>query len=185
MLQYAMSRLATQRWRPQALPSLWALLVLAITLVLAVPILAVLTSLTAPAGEVWRHLWRTQLVELLLNTVRLLLGVGLGTLVLGTALAWLVVHYRFPGRQLFEWALMLPLAIPAYVLGFVFLGFFDFTGPLQTLLRGVLGQGVRLPELRSFWGSSVDDDPGVVSLCVSAGQDSLSRARRRSTGNGP
>ena len=60
-----------------------------------------------------------------------LLGVGLGTLVLGTTLAWLVVHYRFPGRGLFEWALMLPLAMPAYVLGFVFLGVFDFTGPCR------------------------------------------------------
>lgn len=151
MQQHALSHTTIRRWR-QTLPSLWTALVVGITLVLAVPILAVLTSLTTPAGDIWRHLWRTQLLELFLNTARLLVGVGLGTLVVGTALAWLVVHYRFPGRGLFEWALMLPLAIPAYVLGFVFLGVFDFTGPVQTLARRILGQSVRLPELRSFWG---------------------------------
>ena len=152
MQPHVMSHPTIRRWRPQSLPSFWAALVLGITLVLAVPIVAVLTSLATPASDIWRHLWRTQLTELFLNTVRLLLGVGLGTLVLGTTLAWLVVYYRFPGRGLFEWALMLPLAMPAYVLGFVFLGVFDFTGPVQTLVRRLLGQGVRLPELRSFWG---------------------------------
>jgi iron(III) transport system permease protein len=101
---------------------------------------------------VWAHLWRTQLVELLANTLALLVGVGVGTLVVGTVLAWLVVHYRFPGRDIFEWALILPLAVPAYVVGFAFLGLFEFSGPLQTALRGLLGEGVRLPDLRSWGG---------------------------------
>ena len=108
-----------------------------------VPIVAVFSSFLTPAGEMWRHLWRTQLVELILNTVLLLAGVGYGTLVVGTGLAWLVVYHRFPGRAFFEWALILPLAIPAYVLGFVFLGLFDFAGPLQTFLRATFGQGFR------------------------------------------
>jgi iron(III) transport system permease protein len=114
--------------------------------------LSVLSSLLTPAGEVWRHLWRTQLVELIMNTVLLLAGVGGGTLVVGTGLAWLVVYHRFPGRAFFEWALILPLAIPAYVLGFVFLGLCDFAGPLQTFLRATFGQGFRLPTLRSYGG---------------------------------
>src|SRR5439155_1518397 len=121
-------------------------------LVVAGPILAVGWSLVAPAWDIWAHLWRTQLVELLLNTGQLLLGVGCGTLLLGTSLAWLVVTFDFPGRRLFEWALVLPLALPAYVIGFVFLGLLDFTGPLQTGLREVFGPGVRLPDLRSGWG---------------------------------
>jgi iron(III) transport system permease protein len=133
-------------------PWSWTLAALSIATMVAVPVLTVLASLLAPAGEVWRHLWQTQLLELMGNTVVLLVGVGVGTLSLGTGLAWLIVHYRFPGRQLFEWALILPLAMPAYVIGFVFLGLFDFTGPLQTWLRRVCGAGVRLPELRSFWG---------------------------------
>ena len=108
----------------------WTLAALAIAGLLVVPIVSVFSSFLTPAGEVWRHLWRTQLVELITNTVLLLAGVGGGTLVVGTGLAWLVVYHRFPGRAFFEWALILPLAIPAYVLGFVFLGLFDFAGPL-------------------------------------------------------
>jgi len=130
----------------------WTLAALIIAGLLVVPIVSVLSSFLTPAGEVWRHLWRTQLVELITNTVLLLAGVGGGTLVVGTGLAWLVVYHRFPGHAFFEWALILPLAIPAYVLGFVFLGLFDFTGPLQTFLRATFGPGFRLPSLRSYGG---------------------------------
>jgi iron(III) transport system permease protein len=119
---------------------------------LALPVLAVLSSLSTPRPDVWQHLWRTQLVELVGNTLVLLAGVGAGTLVLGALLAWLVVAFRFPGRAFFEWALILPLALPAYVIGFAFLGLFDFAGPLQTWLRGHFGPGAGLPELRSRGG---------------------------------
>ena len=114
--------------------------------------MAVLSSLLTPAGEVWAHLWRTQLPELIGNTVLLLLAVGAGTLVVGTGLAWLVVSYRFPGAGILEGALIMPLAIPAYVVGFAFLGMLEFSGPVQTALRAWLGEWVRLPELRSFGG---------------------------------
>jgi iron(III) transport system permease protein len=117
-----------------------------------VPIAAVVLSLLTPAHAVWAHLWRTQLAELLRNTALLLLGVGLGTLGLGTGLAWLVVFHEFPARRTLEWALVLPLALPAYVIGFVFLGVLEFAGPVQTALRGLFGPGVRLPDLRSAWG---------------------------------
>jgi iron(III) transport system permease protein len=130
----------------------WGAAAVCIATVLAVPVLAVLSSLAFPEGEVWLHLLRTQLLELVVNTVLLLAGVGAGTLVVGTGLAWLIVHHRFPGRAVLEWALILPLAVPAYVLGFAFLGLFDFAGPVQSALRGGLGPGVRLPELRSYWG---------------------------------
>jgi len=120
----------------------------------AVPILAVLSSLAAPRWGVWAHLWRTQLGELVANTLLLLLGVGAGTLLVGAALAWLVVAFDFPGRGVFEWALMLPLAVPAYVIGFVCLGLLDYTGPVQAALRTWLGPGVRLPDPRS-WGGVV------------------------------
>ena len=105
-----------------------------------------------PAGEVWAHLWRTQLVELVTNTLLLAGGVGVGTLVLGAGLAWLVVAYDFPGRRLFEWALILPLAMPAYVIGFAFLALFDFAGPVQSTLRQLVGAWAGLPDLRSGWG---------------------------------
>jgi iron(III) transport system permease protein len=119
---------------------------------MALPLLAVLASLGTPAVDVWAHLWRTQLLELILNTLLLTAGVGASTLVLGTALAWLVTAYRFPGRAAFEWMLVLPLALPAYVIGFACLGLFDYAGPVQSALRRWSGGAARLPDLRSGWG---------------------------------
>lgn len=133
-------------------PSPWTLAAALGAGAVAVPIVAVLASLLTPRVEVWAHLWHTQLAALVLNTAVLVAGVGAGTLVLGTGLAWLVVAYRFPGSRVFEWALILPLAVPAYVIGFAFLGLLDYTGPVQTWLRAALGPGARLPELRSAWG---------------------------------
>src|SRR5215470_20160530 len=169
----------------------WTLAALVIAGLLVVPIVSVLSSFLTPAGEVWRHLWRTQLVELITNTVLLLVGVGGGTLVVGTGLAWLVVYHRFPGRAFFEWALILPLAIPAYVLGFVFLGLFDFAGPLQTFLRATFGQGFRLPTLRSYGGVTLMMTlvfyPYVYLLARSAfrGQGAATLEVARSLGRSP
>lgn len=132
--------------------SAWTAAAVCVASVLAVPSLAVLGSLVRPAWEIWAHLWQTQLLEVLGNTLALVAGVGAGTLVVGVGLAWLVVMYRFPGRAVFEWALIVPLAVPAYVIGFAFLGLFEFGGPLQEALRRWLGDGVRLPEVRSCWG---------------------------------
>ena len=132
--------------------SLWAWTAIGTAVVVALPIAAVLSSLVVPSVDVWRHLWRTQLLELIANTLLLLLGVGMGTLLVGGGLAWLVVFHRFPGRSVLEWALILPLAVPAYVIGFTFLGLFEYAGPIQGALRGALGAGARLPELRSYGG---------------------------------
>ncbi len=130
----------------------WSGVALLAAALVGLPILTVLSSLARPEWALWAHLARTQLPELLLNTLGLVTAVGLGVLVLGTTLAWLVVTCEFPGRRLFEWALVLPLALPAYVIGFVFLGLFEYAGPIQTALRGWLGPGARLPDLRSGWG---------------------------------
>ena len=134
----------------RGLSSTWSVGAVCIASILAVPSLTVLGSLSQPSSEVWIHLWRTQLLELIANTLALLVGVGVGTLVVGTGLAWLIVTYRFPAHGVLEWALILPLAVPAYVIGFAFLGLFDFAGPVQSALRR--GLGVRLPEIRSYWG---------------------------------
>jgi iron(III) transport system permease protein len=142
--------LAAARWARGL--SAWTVAAGAIAAALLVPIAGVLSSLATPRGELWAHLWQTQLPGLILNTVLLLLGVGAGTLVLGTGLAYLVVAWRFPGRAVFDWLLILPLAIPAYVIGFAFLGLLDFSGPIQTAFRHWAGPGARLPELRSYGG---------------------------------
>jgi iron(III) transport system permease protein len=153
----------------------WTAVAVAIAFVVSVPALTVVGSLLHPAGGVWRHLWQTQLLELLVNTVALLTGVGTGTFVLGTALAWLVVAYQFPGRALFEWALALPLAVPAYVLGFAFLGLLDYAGPVQTALRH---WGIHpMLDVRS-WGGVV----GVMTLVLYPYVYLLARAAFREQG---
>jgi len=130
----------------------WPLAAGAIALVVAMPLVVVLWSLATPSVEIWLHLWRTYLLELVRNTLALLVGVGLGVFLLGTGLAWLVTMYRFPGRQLFEWLLILPMAVPAYVMGFVFLGLFDFTGPVQSGWRWMFGPKTWFPDIASYGG---------------------------------
>lgn len=147
------ARPLTRAWghRPRP-PRAFPLAALAIAGVVALPVCLVLANLFVPRGEVWAHLVSTVLPELALNTLVLLAGVGVGVSVLGTGLAWLVATRRFPGRDLFDWALILPLAMPAYVIGFVFVGLLEFAGPVQTALRTVFGPGFRLPEVRSYGG---------------------------------
>ncbi|MDT8397300.1 MAG: iron ABC transporter permease [Pseudomonadales bacterium] len=98
--------------------------------------------------DVWQHLLATKLDRLLLNTLILMLGVGTGVTVLGVSLAWLTSLCDFPGRRLFDWALMLPLAIPAYVMAFVFLGLTNYAGPLQTAFRRWFGPGLGFPDMQ-------------------------------------
>ena len=131
---------------------LWPVAAGMIALLVATPIVVVVSSPASPSVEVWAHLWRTYLLELVWNTLALIAGVGLGVFVLGTGLAWLVTMYRFPGRQLFEWLLILPMAMPAYVMGFVFLSLFDYTGPVQSGWRWMFGPKVWFPDIISYGG---------------------------------
>jgi iron(III) transport system permease protein len=89
--------------------------------------------------------WPRGLDRMVLTTLGLMAGVGLGTLVIGCGLAWLVTAYTFPGRDVMVWLLVLPLAMPAYILGFVFLSTLDVSGPVQQALRGAFGDGVEVP----------------------------------------
>jgi iron(III) transport system permease protein len=123
-----------------------------LALVVIAPLLAVAINALQPRWEVWRHLAETRLLGLAWNTLRLLAGVAIGAGGLGVALAWLVGVHRFPGRRIFEWALVLPLAVPAYVYGFVVLAMLDYTGPVQTWMRSVFGVNAVLPDVRSYWG---------------------------------
>ncbi|OGA26063.1 MAG: iron ABC transporter permease [Betaproteobacteria bacterium RIFCSPLOWO2_02_FULL_67_26] len=126
--------------------------------VLAVPMLVVLSSVLTPSGETWTHLAATVLPEYIQNTLWLMLGVGIGVTAIGVATAWLTTMCRFPGRGFFEWALILPLAVPAYVMAYAYTDFLQFTGPVQTGLRGYFGWGPRdywFPDVRSLGGAGV------------------------------
>lgn len=122
-----------------------------IALLTLIPVTVVLSSLLTPEREIWAHLVQYQLPQLLVNTFWLMLGVGLGVLMLGVSLAWLTAVCEFPGSRLFSWALLLPLAIPAYVTAFVAIGLLDFTGPLLSLGREWLG-AFSFPAIRSRGG---------------------------------
>ena len=129
----------------------WMLFALAIAALVLVPVVVTFSSFARVEGDILAHLTEFVLPELVGNTLWLMLGVGLGVSVLGVSLAWLTAMCEFPGRRLFDWALLLPLALPAYVTAFVAIGLLDFTGPLQTWLReswAITG----LPEIRSRGG---------------------------------
>ena len=128
----------------------WSLLVLAIAVLVATPVVAVVVDAVVASGSV---AWPRGLGAMVLTTLALMLGVGVGTLVVGGGLAWLVTAYRFPLRDVLVWLLVLPLAMPAYILGFVFLSTFVVSGPVQGVLRSAFGPDLWLPEVRSLPGA--------------------------------
>ena len=126
----------TALYRPRvAGASPWVWLAVALSVPSLVPLLATLASLTRPDPDTLGHLTAYVLPQVGGNTLWLLLGVGLGTSLLGTALAALIALCEFPGRGLFAWALVLPLALPGYVLAVVFIDLFDYAGPVASALR--------------------------------------------------
>jgi iron(III) transport system permease protein len=117
------------------------------------------------AGEwlsVWEHVREHLLLRLLSNTAYLLLGVAALSLLFGVIPAWLVTHIQFPGRQFFSWALVLPLAFPAYVLAFIWVGALDYSGPLPTALRQHLG----LEQNPFFWVRGLGGAIVTLSLAL-------------------
>nr|WP_174863905.1 hypothetical protein [Comamonas jiangduensis] len=118
-----------------------------------VPLLAVVWMAVTPQPEIWQHLWNYVLPRVLGNTLLLMLLVGVVVSVVGVPLAWLTAMCDFPGRKFFSWALVLPLAIPAYVLAFVQMGIFEYAGPVQSFVRDVWGNSRWFPDIRgSLWG---------------------------------
>ena len=127
----------------------------AVAAAVVLPMGLLVAQLLHPTGEVWAQLWSTMLPEMMRNTVLLLIGVAGITLVLGAGLAWIVTTYRFPGQRFFDWALVLPLAVPTYVMGFVYMGTFDCAGPVQSTLRAWFGADLVLPSVRTGAGAIV------------------------------
>ena len=152
----------------------WSALVVVIALLVSVPVVSVLVQAVASAGDLALP---SDLAEMVLTTVALLALVGLGTGVLGVGLAWLVTAYDFPGRRLFSWLLVLPLAMPAYVLGFLFLSTFGPAGGPARAARSVFG-GSGAVELLSGWLGA----PVVLSLTLYPYVFLLARAAFRGQG---
>ncbi|GAA4359692.1 iron ABC transporter permease [Kangiella marina] len=128
------------------------ILLSAVFAICVMPLVPLLASWGQVEPELWSHLWQTELRQLFSNTIILITLVGTASFLLGVSLAWLVVMYDFPGRSILQWGLMLPLAIPPYILAFVLLGFTDFGGPMQQFLFA-LGLGIEwLPDMRNPLG---------------------------------
>ena len=143
----------------------WTLTAAAIGTLVAIPVGTVLVTALGPSDGMWSHLVATVLWEYVGNTLWLMLGVGVGTIVIGTSTAWLVTMYRFPGRRILAWALLLPLAVPSYILAFVITDQLEYAGNVQGALRGVFGwtsaRDYWFPEIRSLGGATI-----VLSLVL-------------------
>ncbi|MCB1478574.1 MAG: iron ABC transporter permease [Rhodobiaceae bacterium] len=131
----------------------------------AMPIAAVLLiALSSGGSGTLAHLVSTVLPESARVTVLLMAGVGLGTAATGVCAAWLISSCRFPGKRLFEIALVLPLAMPLYITAFAYIEFFDYTGPLQTLIRHIGGY----TSARDYWFPDIRSLPGAIFIMSSA-----------------
>jgi iron(III) transport system permease protein len=122
-----------------------------------VPVAAVFLNLLAPRLDTWRHLASTVLPDYVLNTALLAGLVGAGVLVLGVGCAWLTSMCRFPLVRFFAWAMLLPLAMPAYVMAYVYTDFLQFAGPVQGALRAAFGWKAGdywFPDVRSLGGAA-------------------------------
>lgn len=119
----------------------------AIALIAAAPLLVALLSLFSDTGDIWQHMLQYVLPQALLNTLVLVVGVASLTLLLGVPLAWFVATCEFPGRRFFSVALLLPMAMPGYVLGFALAAIFEYTGPVQSTWRELFGADQPFPDV--------------------------------------
>ncbi|MCP5161688.1 MAG: iron ABC transporter permease [Hahellaceae bacterium] len=130
-----------------------------IAAIVSLPIFAVFWLALFPKDNIWPHLLETVLPDYLANTAMLMLGTGALSLCIGVGCAWLVTMYRFPGRRLFEWALLLPFAVPAYVIAYVYTDLLEYSGLLQSSLRSWFGwqtpHDYWFPPIRSMGGAII------------------------------
>jgi iron(III) transport system permease protein len=151
-------RLAAEQRRPLHVLAgrVWSLAPFAVALAVALPALVVFSRLTIATEGVWSHLLQTVLWDYALNSILLALGVAGGVIVIGVGTAWLVSMCRFPGRATFEWALLLPLAVPTYIIAYTYTDFLQFAGPVQSALRDMTGWRYGdywFPNIRSLGGA--------------------------------
>lgn len=147
------------RWRGVRAPDSWLAASVAIGLAVLLPVLALAWTAAQGSSGLWSHVARYVLPQAALNTVVLLGGVGALVVAIGTGAAWLVTAFEFPGRRVLGWALLLPLAVPTYIVAFAYLDLLHPLGPLQGALRALLGhdspRDFRLPDIRSLLGCIV------------------------------
>ncbi len=134
----------------------WFIAIIAITLIITLPLLVVLQFNLHPRTDTWQHLLDHVLFEYIKNSFLLAIGVAIGTFIIGVPAAWLCALYSFPGKRILEFLLLLPLAVPAYIIAYTYTGVLDYSGPIQSYLREVFAWGYGdywFPEIRSLGGA--------------------------------
>ncbi|WP_045493374.1 ABC transporter permease [Vibrio hyugaensis] len=155
--------------------SLWKTSSGAITLLLVLPILAIFYTAIGETDDLFTHLMSTVMPTYIYNTVVLTAGVMLLSLILGIPSAWFMAMCKLPTEKWLQWALVLPLAMPGYIIGYIFTDWFDFAGPIQIFLRDITGWGPSeywFPDIRTLGGAtfvlSLVLYPYVYLLCRAA-----------------
>ncbi|WP_372366236.1 ABC transporter permease [Candidatus Uabimicrobium sp. HlEnr_7] len=142
----------TRSWYSKRYINVWTLTTLVVTLLIATPIIFILSHIFLEPSDAWLHIKQTRLNEYIYNTVTLVFGVASLSFFLGVVPAWLVCVYNFPGRKFFEWALILPLAIPVYIMSYTYADMFSSTG----LIRKIFGSdSFLLFEFKSLFGAII------------------------------
>lgn len=159
------------RW-PFRLPSPLVLIAFFLAILVTLPLLYVLFSAVVADTAIWRRLWTTRIPELLVNTSSLAIGVAIIDLVLGVSLAWIITRYRFPGSAVWDWLILLPLAIPSYVLAYTYTYLLQRHGPLEQVWQTIAGPDAQIFSPFSFAGAvlvmSLNTFPFVYLLARSA-----------------
>ena len=145
-------------FRLRSLPT-WVALTMLAAGVLLLPVIVVAASVFLSSGDIWQHLYDTVLAEYVANSLLLALGVGCLALPLGVIPAWLVTLYRFPCSRQLEWALLLPLAMPAYIIAYTYTGMLDVAGPFQSWLRAAF-----VWQYGDYWFPDIRSLPGAVLM---------------------
>jgi|EP01093_Parvamoeba_rugata_P010874 iron(III) transport system permease protein len=127
------------RWLPRGQSAVWLIGAFVIAMMVAAPIIAVAYLAFFPTENIWPHLASTMLPRYVKNTAVLMLGVGVGVTLLGVSSAWVVTMCKLPGKRFFEWAMLLPMAVPAYIVAYVYTDLLEYAGPVQRLLRDIFG----------------------------------------------
>ena len=133
----------------------WLAMSIGIAMLVIVPVAVVLSSVLRDSGGAWQHLAQTRLADYATNTLILAVCVCALAMLMGTVSAWVVTMHRFPGRSVFAWALLLPLAMPAYISAYSLTDLLQHSGPVQSWLRdtALAGTSTWFPHIRSFPGA--------------------------------
>ncbi|MBT6122108.1 MAG: iron ABC transporter permease [Candidatus Puniceispirillum sp.] len=137
----------------------WLIVVVLLCALSLAPVLALVVTASGDSDGLWTHLLNTVLGTYVINTLILMAGVGVLAIGFGVSTAWVVSRYNFAGKKVLEWALLLPAAIPAYIIAYTYTDFFEYAGFVQSGMRSIFGwqsaQDYWFPEIRSLGGAAL------------------------------